>query len=158
MALAVVSSLSIPVSLLLPGLAASRPAQYPLVAVTTVAYATSYIGLLWVPGTLVWLWAALLGIGNGAFPLSVTMIGLRSHQPGVTTALSGLVQSGGYLLAISGPMLVGVLHQSSGGWRVPLLTLLGTLVLQLMSGMRAAMPRTVEGELGIAARHIGSQP
>ncbi len=157
-ALAVVSSLSVPVSLLLPGLAASRPAQYWLVAVTTVAYATGYIGLLWAPGMLVWLWAALLGIGNGAFPLSVTMISLRSHQPEVTTALSGLVQSGGYLLAMSGPMLVSVLHQSSGGWRVPLLALLGTLVLQLMSGMRAATPRTVEGELGIAARHIGSKP
>jgi CP family cyanate transporter-like MFS transporter len=153
-ALVVVGSLSIPVSLLLPGLAASRPAQYRLVAVTTVAYATGYIGLLCAPGMLVWLWAALLGIGNGAFPLSVTMIGLRSRQPRVTTALSGLVQGGGYLLAITGPMLVSALHQSSGGWRVPLLALLGTLVLQLVSGMRAAMPRTVESELGIAACHI----
>lgn len=153
-ALVVVGSLSIPVSLLLPGLAASRPAQYRLVTVTTVAYATGYIGLLCAPGMLVWLWAALLGIGNGAFPLSVTMIGLRSRQPRVTTALSGLVQGGGYLLAITGPMLVSALHQSSGGWRVPLLALLGTLVLQLVSGMRAAMPRTVESELGIAACHI----
>ncbi|HWN36692.1 MAG TPA: MFS transporter [Pseudonocardia sp.] len=160
--LALVGAMSVPMSIALPALAGRRLEQRGLVVLTTACYAGGYLGLLcasaapgWVsgPGWPVWLnglswltWgsAALLGAGNGAFPLAVTLIGLRSRRPEVTTALSGLVQSGGYLLAVAGPLLVGVLHQFSGGWSAPLLVLLATLVPQLLSGLRAARPGTVE--------------
>jgi CP family cyanate transporter-like MFS transporter len=145
--LALSSALSIPMSLVVPRLAARRPTQYGLVVATTAAYAGGYLGLLCTPGALPWLWAALLGAGNGAFPLAVTMIGLQSRRAEVTTALSALAQSAGYLVAAVGPLLVGVLHQSSGGWRLPLLVVLGTLVAQLVSGLHAASPHTVETEL-----------
>lgn len=144
LSLALVSAMSVPMSIVLPALAGRRLEQRGLVALTTACYAGGYLGLLWAPGPLGWLSAALLGAGNGAFPLSVTLIGLRSRSPEVTARLSALVQSGGYLLAVAGPLLVGVLHQVSGGWRVPLLVLLGTLLVQLASGLRAASPGTVE--------------
>jgi CP family cyanate transporter-like MFS transporter len=140
-------AMSIPMSLLIPGMAARGPGQHGLVVVTTAAYAGGYLGLLCAPAALPWLWAALLGAGNGALPLAVTMIGLRSSSPEVTTALSALSQSAGYLLAAVGPLLFGVLHQRDGGWRLPLLLALGTLLGQLLSGLRAAAPRLVETEL-----------
>jgi len=154
--LALVGAMSVPVSIGLPALAGRRLEQRGLVVLTTACYAGGYVGLLcasagpgWTvgPGGLAWLtWlsAALLGAGNGAFPLAVTLIGLRTRRPEVTTALSGLVQSGGYLLAVVGPLLVGVLRQFSGSWRMPLLLLLATLVPQLLSGLRAARAGTVE--------------
>jgi CP family cyanate transporter-like MFS transporter len=147
LSLALVSAMSVPMSIALPAIAGRRVDQRGLVVLTTVCYAGGYLGLLFAPAALGWLSAALLGAGNGAFPLAVTLIGLRTRRPEMTTALSGLVQSGGYLLAVVGPLLVGVLHQVSGGWRVPLLVVLGTLVPQLLSGLRAARPGTVEAEL-----------
>ncbi|HEX4358062.1 MAG TPA: MFS transporter [Pseudonocardia sp.] len=146
LSLALVSAMSVPMSIVLPAIAGRRLEQRGLVALTTACYAGGYLGLLWAPGPLGWLSAALLGAGNGAFPLSVTLIGLRSRSPEVTARLSALVQSGGYLLAVAGPLLVGVLHQVSGGWRLPLLILLGTLLVQLASGLRAASPGTVESD------------
>lgn len=154
--LALVGAMSVPMSIAVPAFAGRRPEQRGLVVLTTACYAGGYLGLLcasaapsWLggPGWLAWLaWpsAALLGAGNGAFPLAVTLIGLRTRRPEVTTALSGLVQSGGYLLAVVGPLLVGLLHQLSGGWGAPLLLLLATLVPQLLSGLRAARAGTVE--------------
>jgi CP family cyanate transporter-like MFS transporter len=147
LSLALVSAMSVPMSIALPAIAGRRVDQRGLVVLTTVCYAGGYLALLVAPASLGWLSAALLGAGNGAFPLAVTLIGLRTRRPEMTTALSGLVQSGGYLLAVVGPLLVGVLHQVSGGWRVPLLVVLGTLVPQLVSGLRAARPGTVEAEL-----------
>jgi CP family cyanate transporter-like MFS transporter len=147
LSLALVSAMSVPMSIALPAIAGRRVDQRGLVVLTTVCYAGGYPGLLLAPAALGWLSAALLGAGNGAFPLAVTLIGLRTRRPEMTTALSGLVQSGGYLLAVVGPLLVGVLHQVSGGWRVPLPVVLGTLVPQLLSGLRAARPGTVEAEL-----------
>jgi MFS transporter, CP family, cyanate transporter len=147
LSLALVSAMSVPMSIALPAIAGRRVDQRGLVVLTTVCYAGGYLGLLFAPAALGWLSAALLGAGNGAFPLAVTLIGLRTRRPEMTTALSGLVQSGGYLLAVVGPLLVGVLHQVSGGWRVPLLVLLGTLVPQLASGLRAGRRGTVEAEL-----------
>jgi CP family cyanate transporter-like MFS transporter len=147
LSLALVSAMSVPMSIALPAIAGRRADQRGLVVLTTVCYAGGYLGLLFAPAALGWLSAALLGAGNGAFPLAVTLIGLRTRRPEMTTALSGLVQSGGYLLAVVGPLLVGILHQVSGGWRVPLLVVLGTLVPQLVSGLRAARPGTVEAEL-----------
>jgi CP family cyanate transporter-like MFS transporter len=149
--LAVFSAMSIPMSIVLPAVAGRRLDQRGLVALTTACYALGYLGLLAaqaVPGALSvlgWLSAGLLGAGNGAFPLAVTLIGLRSRRAEVTTALSALVQSGGYLLAVAGPLLVGLLHQVCGGWRIPLLLVLATLAPQLLSGWRSARPGTVEG-------------
>ncbi|HEY0576495.1 MAG TPA: MFS transporter [Pseudonocardia sp.] len=153
--LALVSAMTVPMSIALPALAVRRMEQRGLVVLTSACYLGGYLGLLWVPAVtgwpaaatgLIWLSAALLGAGNGAFPLAVTLIGLRTRRPEVTTALSALVQSGGYLLAAAGPLAVGILHQLSGGWRLPLLALLATLLPQLLSGLRAAGPGTVESE------------
>lgn len=144
--LAVFGAAAVPTSLVVPWLAArSAGAQRGLVLATGLSYAAGYLGLLGAPAGPGWLWGLLLGVGNGAFPLAVTLIGLRSRDAEVTAALSGLVQGAGYLLAGLGPMLVGLLHQATGGWRVPLLVLLGGLVVQLASGLRAARPGTVDG-------------
>jgi CP family cyanate transporter-like MFS transporter len=145
--LALSSAMSIPMALVVPGFAARRPNQYGLVVATTLCYAGGYVGLMVAPAAAPLLWAALLGAGNGALPLAVTMISFRSGRPEITTSLSALAQSAGYLLAATGPLLVGVLHQSSGGWSLPLLLALSTLIGQLVSGVQAASPGTVDAEL-----------
>ncbi len=77
------------------------------------------------------LWVACFGFGSGAcLILSLSFMGLRTHGPAQAAALSGMAQSVGYLLAASGPPLVGLLRDLSKGWDVPLaLCLALTLVI-----------------------------
>ena len=77
------------------------------------------------------LWVACFGFGSGAcLILSLSFMGLRTHGPAQAAALSGMAQSVGYLLAASGPPLVGLLRDLSKGWGVPLVLCLAlTLVI-----------------------------
>jgi CP family cyanate transporter-like MFS transporter len=149
LALALANAMSIPMSLIIPPLAVRRGSAYPLVLLTTAFYAAGYLGLLSSSPTKsdLWLCALLLGAANGSLPLAITMINLRSGRAELTAQLSAMTQCGGYLLAISGPFLVGWLHQISGGWQLPLHAVLATLAIQLVSGMRAAQNRTIDVEL-----------
>ncbi|HZZ48130.1 MAG TPA: MFS transporter [Pseudonocardia sp.] len=147
LALALANAMSIPMSMLIPLLAARRPTQYGLVCLTAGFYAAGYLGLMWSPKPGLWLCALLLGAANGSLPLAITMINLRSGRAELTAQLSAMTQCGGYLLAIAGPFLAGTLHQISGSWHLPLYAVLVAVAAQLVSGLRAAANRTVESEL-----------
>jgi CP family cyanate transporter-like MFS transporter len=85
----------------------------------------------------------LLGIVNCAFPLALTMIALRGRSPATVVRLSAFAQSVGYLLAIPGPILIGVLHDHTGGWRVPLAVMVLLLIPQIAAGMAAGRDRQI---------------
>ncbi|MBB3911503.1 MFS transporter [Sphingomonas desiccabilis] len=102
-----------------PMIRALRDQRLAGVAVGLVMSA-SFIGLLVVPA---WasLWVPLFGMGsNGALLLALTFLALRTGTSRQTAALSGMAQCVGYLLAATGPILAGVLHDTSGGWAIPL--------------------------------------
>ncbi len=135
------------------GIAAVVPpllARVPVVAVIiTMAscYLAGYLGLLLAAGTATWLWTVLVGIGTGAFPVALTLVGMRARTAGGTLALSGFTQSFGYLLASIGPFLFGLVHDLSGGWTAPLLMLMALVLVHLTFGLAAARTRYVEDEL-----------
>ena len=110
-------------------------------------YPLAYVGLIVAPYELAVVWAVLVGIGTCAFPLILTLIGLRAHTPAGTAALSGFAQSAGYLLATLGPFTVGWLHDLSGGWTLPLVFLIGIALPQTAVGLVVARPAYVEDEL-----------
>jgi CP family cyanate transporter-like MFS transporter len=146
--LAVVTGLSIPVSAAVPTLAARRPSQRPLVVLLAGCYVVAYTGMLTatdVAGGVVW--AALVGIGSGSFPLALTMIALRTRTSDATASLSAFAQSVGYVLAGGGPLLVGVLHGRSGGWTGSFVLLFAALAVMVVAGWCAARPRFVEDEV-----------
>ena len=95
-------------------------------------YPVAYVGLIVAPHALALLWAVVLGVALATFPIVLVLIGLRTRTPGGTAALSGFTQSPGYLMAAVGPFGVGVLHEASDGWTVPLLVLIA-LSLPLFS-------------------------
>lgn len=89
-----------------------------------LAAALSTLALLgfWLLPALSWLWAVLFGVGTGAtFILGLTFVALRTRDVPQSTALSGMSQSVGYLLAAAGPVAMGQLHDLLGGWQMPLL-------------------------------------
>ncbi len=146
--LAVVTGLAIPVSAAVPALAARRPSQWPLVVLLAGCYVGAYTGMLTATGFAGGvLWAALVGIGSGSFPLALTMIALRTRTADATASLSAFAQSVGYVLAGGGPLLVGVLHGRSGGWTGSFVLLFATLAALVVAGWFAARPRYVEDEV-----------
>jgi CP family cyanate transporter-like MFS transporter len=143
--------LSIPVSVVVPSLAARLRSQSTVVVVMVACYAVAYTAMLLSPRTGAYLWALLVGIGSGAFPLALTLIGLRTRTADATSSLSAFMQSVGYVLAGGGPFLVGVLHGRSGEWAGPFALLFGALPVMLVSGWIAGRPVFVEDELEPAA-------
>jgi CP family cyanate transporter-like MFS transporter len=87
---------------------------------------------------------ALLGIGQGAFPLALAMIGMRARTPDGIVALSAFAQSTGYVIAALGPLVVGMLYELTGAWTIPIGFLLAAAVVQIFAGLAIARPRFVE--------------
>jgi MFS transporter, CP family, cyanate transporter len=139
------AALSIPVSMVIPTLAVRG--QRALVLVLTGAGAISYFGMLVAPVGGAWLWMLLGGIGAGVFPLTLTMIGLHSRELATTAALSAFVQGIGYILAGTGPLLVGVLLGLSDSWTWPLILLVLAVLGSAVAGCYAARPEFVDDQL-----------
>src|SRR5690606_8797989 len=121
--------------------------QRPAVLGCCLSYIAGYVGLLVAPTTMPLLWVVLIGLGGGAFPLALTMIGLRSRSAQVTTRLSGFTQSIGYLLSASGPLAIGALYGATGGWTVPIGLLIVLVLPQLAAGWYAGRRGHVDDQL-----------
>ncbi|MBM7438167.1 MFS transporter [Streptomyces sp. HB132] len=144
--LAVTMAMGVPLAFVIPRIASRLRTQGPIVLVLSGCGLLGYAGLYLAPAGGAWLWALLLGIANCAFPLALTMIGMRSRTGAGVVRLSAFAQSTGYLLSIPGPLLVGVLYQHSGGWGLPLALMACLLVPQTVAGMLAGRDRTIEDE------------
>jgi len=142
--LSLVTVLGIPAGLVLPILAARMHQQRALAAGATAFTLLGWTGLLVAPAAAPVVWALLLGIGTGStFPLALVLIGLRSGSAEITPALSALVQGVGYLIAASGPLLIGLLHDASAGWTLPLCLLIAITIAQALSGWSAGRARSI---------------
>ncbi|MBY8871992.1 MFS transporter [Micromonospora sp. PLK6-60] len=144
--LAGVTALGVPVALAMPTLAGRLRTLRPLVLSLTAFSAAAYLGLALAPRGLAPLWVLLLALGQGAFPLILTTIGLRARTADGTVALSAFAQSTGYVIAALGPLLVGILYEATGGWTAPIGFLLVALAVQTAAGMMIARPRFIEDE------------
>ncbi|CAL9312408.1 CynX/NimT family MFS transporter [Streptomyces sp. R02] len=148
--LAVTMVMGVPLAFVIPRLAARLPRQGPIVLVLGVSGLLGYAGLYFAPAAGAWAWAVLVGIANCAFPLALTMVGMRARTGAGVAQLSAFAQSTGYLISIPGPLLVGVLYQHSGGWGLPIALMAGLMVPQMIVGVLAGRDRTVEEEAGAA--------
>jgi MFS transporter, CP family, cyanate transporter len=145
--LAVTMAVGAPLAFVIPSYAARRPDQGAIVIALSVAGLAAYAGLAFAPAAAPWAWAVLAGLANCAFPLTLTMIGLRSRTSEGVTRLSAFTQGVGYLISVPGPVLIGVLYQREHGWYGPLAFLAVLIVAQAFVGRRAARPRQIEDEI-----------
>ncbi|MFD0314112.1 CynX/NimT family MFS transporter [Streptomyces flavalbus] len=144
--LAVTMVMGVPLSFVIPRVAARLSHQGPIVVALGVSGLAGYAGLYLAPAGGAWLWAVLLGISNCAFPLALTMVGMRARTGAGVAQLSAFAQSTGYLISIPGPLLVGVLYQHSGGWGLPIALMTCLMVPQIAVGVLAGRDRIVEDE------------
>ncbi|MBS0022918.1 MFS transporter [Microbacterium paraoxydans] len=136
----------LPCSMLVPVLVVRFQATRPLFFVAVVAGLVGLLGLLLVPTVALPLWVAIFGLTAIMFPLSLVLLSIRARTPESAVALSGFVQSIGYAIAAVFPLLVGLLHETTGGWQVPLLVVAAVLVVSIPAGIVAGRRRTIEDE------------
>lgn len=130
---------SLPATFFMPILAGRRSDQRGLAVGVASVFIVGYLGLLLTDTDwLVPLWVVLVGIGAGSgFGLAVMFFALRTNSVRQSAEMSGMAQSFGYLLAAVGPTLFGFIHDSTGGWTIPLLLLLVAAGGLLLAGLKA---------------------
>jgi CP family cyanate transporter-like MFS transporter len=139
-------------ALLLPMLAHRAADQRGLVAASMVATSGGLAGSAFAPTGSAAAWMLLLGLGQGAtLGLAIFFTMARAPSPAIAASLSAFSQGAGYLVASTGPLLLGFLHAATGGWTVPVVVLLGVAVGQLISGWLAGralvVPQSAPGAL-----------
>lgn len=145
--LAVTMAMGVPLAFVIPRVATRLSHQGPVVVALGTCGLAGYAGLYFAPAGGAWAWALLCGISNCAFPLALTMVGMRAKSSAGVAKLSAFAQSTGYLISIPGPLLVGVLYQHSGGWGLPIALMAGLMVPQIVVGVLAGRDRTIEDEV-----------
>lgn len=76
--------------------------------------------------------------GLGRLTIKVTQRRCRdAHLP------LRITQGVGYLMAIPGPILVGLLHDRTDGWRIPLALMIVLMVPQIIASYQAGRDRQV---------------
>ena len=135
---------ALPVAFIVPIVAGRMKNQRSLVIIMTILLFVSLGGLYFGGYAFISLWIILLGIGGGfAFSLAMIFLSLRTKGAHDAASLSGMSQSVGYLLAATGPILFGVLHDITASWNFPLLLLLVVSALLFISGLGVSKNRTV---------------
>jgi CP family cyanate transporter-like MFS transporter len=139
--------MGLPASLLVPILVVRFQATRSLFFISLACGFVGLAGLLfWANEVTVWLWVPLFGVVGVFFPLALVLISIRARTPESAVALSSFVQGAGYVFAAVFPLLVGVLHEMTNGWTVPLLIMAAVLVVAAPFGYIAGRRRTVEDE------------
>ncbi|MCR2800258.1 MFS transporter [Microbacterium sp. zg-Y818] len=133
----IAGSLILPLLLRRSGFRARVPALIPTLAIAGI------LGLIVAPG-LVALWAPCLGLSSGAsLGMTMTLMAQRARDHHTAAALSGMAQSVGYLIAATGPVVFGWLHDLTGAWFASLALLLAVLAGQCIIGVFAGRERFV---------------
>lgn len=143
-ALAYLTTLGIPMSLVLPTLLTRTRDQRPFVVLFAVAYLAGVAGLWVSPLQGVWVWTTLIGIGMGSFVFALTIFTLRTRTSAGTAALSAVGQSLGYLIGGAGPFLFGLLQDLTGSWEAPLLLVATLVVINIAIGLLLGRNRYLE--------------
>jgi len=141
---ALFSALGLVASLTMPLIAVRMRNPFIVVVVCAGFYAVAFAGLLLAPMAAPALWVALLGMGPSTFPLSLTLINLRTRTPEGSAALSGFMQGVGYTLSCAGPLAFGLLHEHTHGWALPMAFLAACVGVLLVGGYLACRPRYLE--------------
>jgi CP family cyanate transporter-like MFS transporter len=120
-----------------PVLAARARTQTELLAVIVGTSLIGLLGVLLAPGAAL-LWMLFLGIGQGgALGLGLILPVLRGRDPGQVAGMTAMAMGVGYLIAATGPALVGAVRDASADWTAPVIVLIVMTALEFPAGIYA---------------------
>ena len=141
---ALLTFFGIPTGLLVPPLAARVKSQVGLSLLFVGIGIAGMTGLLLSPTHLTALWAVMLGCALGStFPLSLTLVLLRSDGPATARDLGMMMQGGGYFISALGPFLLGAVHDKTNSWHIALIGLIVAMCVQAAVGVYVSRPIVV---------------
>ncbi|MEZ2390522.1 CynX/NimT family MFS transporter [bacterium RCC_150] len=127
-----------------PGLAARFKDQRLINAMVALMTGGGFALSIFGPSQLIWVWTGLLGLGQGSLTaVALTMIMLRTRDSHTAAHLSGMMQGVGYGLGSTGTLMVGQLHQATGGFTAAGVLFLTVGSLAAFFGYRAGRNRYV---------------
>ncbi len=112
-------------------------------AVASVLCCAGLVGLAMAPQYAPYLWVSLIAFGQaGGFTLGMTLPLDNTDTVHETDVWNAFTLTFGYLIAATGPILVGILRDRTGSFRVPILSLVvvGVFMLLLTVALRPRMP------------------
>ncbi len=136
--------MGLPCSLLVPVLIVRFQATRPVFFISIACGLIGLLGFLFLPTVGLPLWVVFYGLAPGLFPLALVLLSIRARTPESAVALSGFVQSIGYAVAAVFPLLIGLLHDMTDSWQIPLWLLVGVLIAVIPAGWVAGRRRTIE--------------
>ena len=117
--------------------------QVGLMLAVVLVPATGLAGVLVLPG-LAPLWMALIGFGqSGSLGLGLALTIQRGGDAPTVASLTAMALCVGYLVAATGPWLLGAVHDAAGDWSTPLVVLIAITLAELIPGVPAARARTI---------------
>jgi len=117
--------------------------QRLLAVVAPAFFVVAVVGLLVAP-QLAGLWACFAGVSGGSsIVLALSFFGLRTDHHTQAAALSGMAQSVGYLLAAAGPIVVGMIHDTTRSWTPALVMMLVLQLVLIGFGLLAGRRRVI---------------
>lgn len=121
----------IPMTFLIPIIAEKLRSQRPIVYMFTTLYIIGFSGLLLGLTDFTAVWMICIGLAAGAsFGIIMMLFTLRTKTAYEAAQISGFAQSIGYLLAAAGPVLFGLLHDTTGSWNTPnILFIISAIIL-----------------------------
>jgi CP family cyanate transporter-like MFS transporter len=139
-----------PAGLIIPPLATKYKSQVGLCVGSVAFFAAGLLGIYifsatgwWPNGT--WLWSTLLGIGlSTSFPLALTLVLLRTEDQETARDVTSFMQGIGYFISAIGPVVLGVIRDSTNSWNLAYAALAVALLIQLVSGVIVSRPVTIK--------------
>jgi MFS transporter, CP family, cyanate transporter len=120
-----------------PALLSRERDQRALAVIGSLITALSILGLMLAPGLAVW-WLTLSGGSFGlTFILAFALIGMRTSDYRRAASLSTMAQASAYLIAATGPVAFGWIHDVSASWTVPMASLTMIALIQALVGLGA---------------------
>lgn len=133
MMLTIFTIVQVPVSLIIPGLAAKTgKRRFFLITCSVFELAGVIMLLLHLPMLPA---VICLGIGaGGLFPLALMLPIVETNSSEEAGSWSAMSQCGGYIIGAMGPMLVGVIYDHAGSFKAALLAML--VIVLVMIGVQ----------------------
>ncbi|PZP39025.1 MAG: MFS transporter, partial [Pseudopedobacter saltans] len=144
--LSVYNLTGLPHSIILPTLMNKVKRPYYFVLLGSILAIIGILGLGYLP-QYSWGWIFPLGVSALLVPAGLTLVNLKSKTEAGVTALSGFVQSVGYIIAALGPFYVGHLHSTYHNWLPTCWFICAMAIVSALAGIVATRPKYIEDNL-----------